>query len=93
MAPLIRPPGHAETASPRKGKLKAHSLIDKVYNEKNLYRAWRKVRANKGTHGLDRVTIRMFESDLDTHLRERLLPLPRWVLAVVENPRAAKGAV
>ena len=29
----------------------------------NLYRAWRKVRANKGTHGLDRVTIRMFESN------------------------------
>ena len=70
MVPLIRLPSHAETASPRKGKLKAHSLIDKVYNEKNLYRAWRKVRANKGTHGIDRVTIRMFESDLDTHLRE-----------------------
>ena len=68
--PLIRLPGHAETASPRKGKHKAHSLIDKVYNEMNLYRAWRKVRANKGTHGLDRVTIRMFEKDLDTHLRE-----------------------
>jgi len=67
---LMRPPGHAETASPRKGKLKAHSLIDKVYNENNLYRAWRKVRANKGTHGLDRVTIRMFEKDWDTHLRE-----------------------
>ena len=68
--PLIRLPGRAETASPRKGKHKAHSLIDKVYNEMNLYRAWRKVRANKGTHGLDRVTIRMFETDLDTHLRE-----------------------
>ena len=68
--PLIRLSGRAETASPRKGKHKAHSLIDKVYNEMNLYRAWRKVRANKGTHGLDRVTIRMFETDLDTHLRE-----------------------
>ena len=52
------------------GSTSAHSLIDKVYNEMNLYRAWRKVRANKGTHGLDRVTIRMFEKDLDTHLRE-----------------------
>jgi len=70
MVPLIRPPGHAGTASPRKGKLKAHSLIDKVYNGNNLYRAWRKVRANKGAHGLDRVTIQMFETDLDTHLRE-----------------------
>jgi RNA-directed DNA polymerase len=70
LVPLIRLPGHAEAVSPRKGKLKAHSLIDKVYSGKNLYRAWRKVRANKGVHGLDRVTIRMFEKDVDIHLRE-----------------------
>jgi RNA-directed DNA polymerase len=50
--------------------LKAHSLIDKVYNWKNLWTAWRKVRANKGAHGLDRVTIRAFEQDVETHLRE-----------------------
>lgn len=68
--PLIRPPDHDETVSPRRAKLKAHSLIDKVYDGKNLYRAWRKVRANKGAHGLDRVTIQMFEGNLETHLRE-----------------------
>lgn len=68
--PLIRLPGQAEAVSPRRTKLKAHSLIDKVYDWKNLYRAWRKVRANKGAHGLDRVTIQMFESDLETHLQE-----------------------
>jgi len=68
--PTTCPPGQAEAVSPRKGKLKAHSLIDKVYNGRNLYRAWRKVRANKGAHGLDRVTIRMFEQDVDIHLRE-----------------------
>jgi len=45
-------------------------LIDKVYSWKNLYRAWRRVRANKGAHGLDRVTIHMFEADWETHLRE-----------------------
>jgi RNA-directed DNA polymerase len=50
--------------------LKAHSLIDKVYLWKNLWSAWRKVRANKGAHGLDRVTIRAFEQDAETHLRE-----------------------
>lgn len=50
--------------------LKAHSLIDKVYNWNNLWKAWRKVRANKGAHGLDRVTIRAFEHDAETHLRE-----------------------
>ncbi len=68
--PQIRPPGRDEAESPRATKLKAHSLIDKVYDRKNLYRAWRKVRANKGAHGLDRVTIQMFEADLETHLRE-----------------------
>ena len=51
-------------------KFKFHSLIDKVYNADNLYRAWRRVRANKGTHGLDRVTIRSFETDVEIHLRE-----------------------
>ena len=50
--------------------LKAHSLIDKVYLWKNLWIAWRKVRANKGAHGLDRVTIRAFEKDAETHLKE-----------------------
>lgn len=32
--------------------------------------SWRKVRANKGAHGLDRVTIHMYEQDVETHLRE-----------------------
>ena len=50
--------------------LKAHSLIDKIYFWKNLWTAWRKVRANKGAHGLDRVTIRAFEKDAETHLKE-----------------------
>jgi group II intron reverse transcriptase/maturase len=49
---------------------KAHSLIDKVYRWDNLYRAWRRVRRNKGAHGLDRVTIRHFEADWEVHLRE-----------------------
>jgi len=62
--------GNARAASPRRSKRKAHSLIDKVYRWDNLYRAWRRVRRNKGVHGLDRVTIRMFEADLDKHLRE-----------------------
>ena len=51
-------------------KHKAHSLIDKVYRWNNLYRAWRRVRANKGAHGLDRVTIRQFEANWEVYLRE-----------------------
>jgi group II intron reverse transcriptase/maturase len=49
---------------------KAHSLIDKIYNWNNLWTAWRKVRANKGAPGVDRVTIQDFESQVELHLRE-----------------------
>lgn len=64
------PPGHVLTKGQRKPIRKAHSLIDKVYRWENLYTAWRRVRRNKGAHGLDRVTIRHFEVDWETHLRE-----------------------
>ena len=49
---------------------KAHSLIDKVYRWENLQQAYRRVKRNKGAHGLDRVTLRMFEADRDKHLAE-----------------------
>jgi RNA-directed DNA polymerase len=66
-----RQAGHARAASPRRDpKRKAHSLIDKVYRWDNLVAAWKRVRANKGAHGLDRVTIRHFEADVETHLHE-----------------------
>ena len=63
-------PGPARIDGQRIPVHKAHSLIDKVYSTKNLWTAWRKVRANKGAHGLDRVTIHAFEQDVHTHLRE-----------------------
>ena len=64
-------PGHVRATSPRRDpRRKAHSLIDKVYRWENLYTAWRRVRRNKGSHGLDRVTICMFEADLVLHLLE-----------------------
>jgi RNA-directed DNA polymerase len=77
-------PGRVSIEGQSKPVRKAHSLIDKVYNWENLYTAWRRVRANKGAHGLDRVTIRQFEADWETHLREiqrqliekRFTPLP-----------------
>ena len=62
--------GCAGAQNPGPTVRKAHSLIDKVYRWDNLYRAWRRVRANKGAHGLDRVSIRQFEADWSTHLRE-----------------------
>lgn len=71
-APMVgvNQPGHASAVGQKPKVLKAHSLIDKVYNWKNLWTAWRKVRRNKGAHGLDRVTIHAYEQDVEKHLLE-----------------------
>ena len=42
-------------------KKKVHSLIDKVYSRKNLELAWIKVKQNRGSAGIDEVTISKFE--------------------------------
>jgi RNA-directed DNA polymerase len=69
--PVVISPGPATMERQKEvNKRKAHSLIDKVYGRKNLWTAWRRVRANKGAHGLDRVTIHAFEADVRTHLEE-----------------------
>ena len=47
---------------------KAHSLIDKVFAFNNLYAAWGRVRRNRGAAGVDRVTVEIFERDLEHHL-------------------------
>ena len=39
---------------------KWHSLIDKIYSPKNLHAAWKKVKHNKGSAGVDHQTIGMF---------------------------------
>jgi RNA-directed DNA polymerase len=35
------------------GAKKVHSLIDKVYKRKNLEMAWERVKANRGSGGVD----------------------------------------
>jgi RNA-directed DNA polymerase len=35
------------------GTKKVHSLIDKVYKRKNLEMAWERVKANRGSGGVD----------------------------------------
>lgn len=47
------------------------ALIDKVYAKRNLETAFRKVKANGGSSGVDRQTIEAFEEQLDENL-ERL---------------------
>lgn len=44
------------------------SLIDKVYAQGNLEAAFRKVKANKGSAGVDQQTIEMFECQLGENL-------------------------
>lgn len=52
------------------------SLIDKVHNEKNLWSAWSKAARNKGSAGVDGVTIERYERDIEANL-QRLSKLLR----------------
>jgi RNA-directed DNA polymerase len=53
------------------GTKKVHSLIDKVYQQKNLEMAWEKVKENRGSGGIDGQSLEAFEAQLNQQL-ERL---------------------
>jgi RNA-directed DNA polymerase len=48
---------------------KWYSLMDKIYSPENLRSAFAQVKANKGSPGVDHITIKMFEKRLDDNLR------------------------
>ena len=50
------------------GAKKVHSLIDKVYQRKNLEMAWEEVKANRGSGGVDGQTLEGFAEQLDKNL-------------------------
>src|SRR5438034_11120027 len=50
------------------GAKKVHSLIDKVYKRKNLEMAWEKVKANRGSGGVDGQNLEAFAAQLDQQL-------------------------
>jgi RNA-directed DNA polymerase len=50
------------------GARKVHSLIDKVFKRKNLEMAWEKVRANRGSGGVDGLNLEAFAAQLDPQL-------------------------
>ena len=54
-----------------KGKIKVHSLTGRI-TSKLVFEAWRAVRRNRGAAGIDKVSIRMFEQNLDANL-DRLM--------------------
>ncbi len=66
------------------GQRKVHSLVDKVYQPKNLRAAWDKVKANRGSGGIDGQSLEEFEQELEEHLTrlheelrtDRYQPLP-----------------
>lgn len=62
---LDQPPAKGVKSS---RKQKAYSLYDKVFREENLWRAWERVRENKGAPGCDRVTIAQFAARAETEI-------------------------
>jgi RNA-directed DNA polymerase len=78
-----------------KGKIKVHSLTGRI-TSKLVFEAWRAVRRNRGAAGIDKVSIQMFEQNLDANL-DRLMrelkqgtfqPLPARRVYI---PKDAKG--
>ena len=50
------------------GAKKVHSLIDKVYQRKNLEMVWEMVKANRGSGGVDGQSLEGFAAQLDQQL-------------------------
>src|ERR1700680_1846837 len=50
------------------GARKVHSLVDKVYQRKNLEMAWEKVKANRGSGGVDGQSLEAFAAQLEQQL-------------------------
>jgi RNA-directed DNA polymerase len=77
------------------GAKKVHSLIDKVYKRKNLEMAWERVKANRGSGGIDGQSIEEFQQQLGQHLdrlhaelrEDRYQPKP---VRQVQIPKAGK---
>ena len=53
------------------GERKVHSLVDKIYQRKNLQVAWERVKQNRGAGGIDGEDLEAFEAELEANL-ERL---------------------
>ena len=93
--PLCQPPRKLTDWLNPNGQQKVHSLVDKVYQPKNLRAAWEKVKANRGSGGIDGQSLEAFEQGLDEHLTrlheelrtDRYQPLP---VRRVDIPKAGK---
>ena len=61
------------------GAKKVHSLIDKVYQRKNLEMAWEMVKANRGSGGVDGQSLDGFAAQLGQPLGLRVRAVERRV--------------
>lgn len=57
-----------------KGKQKVHSLTGRITSQL-MYESWRAVRRNRGSAGIDKVSIQMFEQNLEANLARLLREL------------------
>ena len=80
-----------------KGKRKVHSLTGRI-TSKLVFEAWRAVRRNRGAAGIDKVSIQMFEKNLEANL-DRLMrelkqrtyePLPARRVYIPKDARGTK---
>jgi len=62
------------------------SLIDKVYSQRAMAAAFTKVKANRGSAGVDRQTLEMFEKHREDHLED----LRKRLMAGTYQPQAIK---
>jgi len=93
--PLCQPPRKLTDWLNPDGQRKVHSLVDKVYQPKNLRAAWEKVKANRGSGGIDGQSLDAFEQDCEEQLdrlheelrTNRYQPLP---VRRVDIPKAGK---
>ena len=93
--PLCQPPRKLTDWLNPDGQRKVHSLVDKVYPLNNLHVAWEKVKANRGSGGIDGQSLAAFEQGLTEHLArlhealrtDRYQPLP---VRRVDIPKAGK---
>ena len=63
----FRPRRLADWLNPT-GARKVHSLIDKVHQRKNLEMAWERVKANRGSGGVDGQSLEAFAGQLEQQL-------------------------
>ncbi len=77
------------------GAKKVHSLIDKVYKRKNLEMAWERVRANRGSGGVDGQSLTSFAEQVDQQvdrLQRELMedayrPQPGWEVPIPKRDK------